>query len=132
MPRLLVALIALLLLPAAADAATWQRTTLPQGAERLVAPVRAAAFAVDRAALRAQALRGGASLPGPDGRLVRFELRDAPVMEPGLARRFPSIRTFAGRAVGDRATTVRLAVTPLGVHASVRDADGTAWYVEPA
>lgn len=136
----LLALLPLLALPAAAAAdpgAAWTRIQaaplLDAGPRALVAPVRAAAFTLDRTALRPSLAAGRTlALPRPGGGFTEFRLSDAPVMTPGLARRHPEIRTFAGRALGDRATTVRLSVTPLGLHASVRGGDGRAWYVEPA
>lgn len=70
------------------------------------------------------------SLPDPAGGFQRFQVVDAPVMEPGLAARHPHIRSYAGRGVDDPTATLRLSVTQLGVHASVRSRKGN-WYVEP-
>ena len=39
------------------------------------------------------------SLPMPDGSMLRFKIYDSPVMEEGLASRFPQIRTFTGQAL---------------------------------
>ena len=150
--KLVGALAVLLALPATAAAATpaavsadaWQRVrataAVPAGAKRLVKPVRFAAFTLDRRALdgvlrRAPGERSGraglvVSIPTPEGRLERFALTSAPVMTPGLAARHPEIRTYAGRSLTDRATTIRLSSTPLGLHASVRG-PGRAYMVDP-
>ena len=64
------------------------------------------------------------SIPRPDGTLERFDVVSSPVMEPGLAARHPEIQTYAGHAVGDPARTVRLDVSPLGMHASVQGPEG--------
>lgn len=71
------------------------------------------------------------SLPHPQGGYQRFTIVDSPVMEAGLAARHPEIRTYAGRGVDDPSATLRMDITPLGLHASVRSPHG-AWYVDPA
>lgn len=70
------------------------------------------------------------SLPHPDGGYQRFAIVDSPVMEPGLAAKHPEIRTFSGKGVDDPGATVRMDITPLGLHASVRSPRGS-WYVDP-
>ena len=71
------------------------------------------------------------SLPHPQGGYQRFSIVDSPVMEAGLAARHPEIKTYAGRGVDDPSATLRMDITPLGLHASVRSPNG-AWYVDPA
>ena len=70
------------------------------------------------------------SLPHPDGSFQRFSLVESPVMAPSLAERHPEIKTYAGRGIDDPTATLRMDITPLGLHASVRSGNG-AWYVEP-
>jgi hypothetical protein len=77
-----------------------------------------------------EARAGRVELPTPAGGAVAFELESRPVMEPGLAARHPELRSYVGRSVEDPATTVAVAVTPLGVTASVRGPE--SWVVEPA
>jgi trimeric autotransporter adhesin len=113
------------------------------GAERVVQAQRFRALALDRAGLSgllesaprefSSAARLNPlviSLPDPAGGFQRFRVVDAPVIEPGLAARHPHIRSYAGRGVDDPTATLRLSVTQLGVHASVRARRGN-WYVEP-
>jgi hypothetical protein len=69
------------------------------------------------------------SLPAPDGGFQRFALHESPVMEPGLAAKHPEIKTYSGRGLDTPATTIRLDLTPLGLHASVRGPEGM-WYVD--
>jgi len=71
------------------------------------------------------------ALPAPEGGFQRFAVHESPVMEPGLARRHPEIKTYSGRGLDKPAATVRLDFTPLGLHASVRGPEGM-WYVDPA
>ncbi|MET0264126.1 MAG: M12 family metallo-peptidase [Duganella sp.] len=70
------------------------------------------------------------SLPHPDGGYQRFSVVDSPVMEEGLAAQHPEIRTYAGRGLDDPSATVRMDITPLGLHASVRSPKGR-WFVDP-
>ncbi len=125
----------------AASRAAWASLgeVVPGGPDRLVDPLAGHVLSLDTAALRgvldAAPAEGGGSgleiaLPTPDGGTERFAVVAAPVMEPDLARRHPQIRTYTGRGLDDPAATLRLSLTPLGVHASVLG-DGRAWYLDP-
>jgi hypothetical protein len=121
-----------------------------QGGKRAnIRPERFRAFQLNRGALstllatapkdRGQGGQGGeatpneglvVSLPSPAGGFARFEVREAPIMEPGLAAKHPDIKTYKGRGLDDPAATIRFDLTPLGFHASVRSPGG-AWYIDP-
>jgi hypothetical protein len=139
---------------AAASAAAWASVARGGGALRaptpstpLVDPARGATFGLDQVALArvlaaapAERRRGSTvttpadgleiSIPDPDGGFQRFDIVDSPVMEPGLAAARPDLETYAGRGVDDPTATVRLDLTPIGFHASVRS-DSGSWYVDP-
>jgi hypothetical protein len=70
------------------------------------------------------------ALPAPAGGFERFAVYESSIMEPGLAAKHPEIKTYAGRGIDDAAATVRLDLSPLGLHASVRSPDGN-WYIDP-
>jgi hypothetical protein len=127
--------------------ATDQRPGGDRGAiERRVEPKRYAAFTLDRAGIRAALDRAPAedasrtdgagtvvTVPAPNGDLIDFRVHEVAVMEDGLAARHPELTTYAGRAVADPTATIRLDLTPMGFHASVRGAgDRASWYVDPA
>ncbi|MEO5734587.1 MAG: hypothetical protein ABIN96_02505, partial [Rubrivivax sp.] len=114
-----------------------------RGAQPSVQPTRARSLTLDRAAIAAIAAAAPAerstaarsnplvvSLPDPAGGFQRFAIVDSPVMEAGLAAKHPEIRTYAGRGIDDPSATIRMDITPLGLHASVRSQNGS-WYIDP-
>jgi trimeric autotransporter adhesin len=70
------------------------------------------------------------SLPDPAGGFQRFAVVESPIMEAALAAQHPEIKTYAGRGIDDPTANLRMDVTPLGLHASVRSQRG-AWYIDP-
>jgi hypothetical protein len=105
---------------------------------RQIVPERYRSFALNRGRLAAllataphERARAAAqsslalSLPLPDGGYGLFTVVESPIMEAGLAARYPALKTYLGQGVDDPTATVRFDVTPKGFHAQVIAAGGT-------
>jgi hypothetical protein len=107
----------------------------PVSGELRVDPDSYTAVRVDVAALRAALADSPATIeiPNPTGGTERFEVQRTQVMQAGLAKAHPEIRTWSGRSLDHPGNTIALDATPMGFHAAVRDAGaGHSWYVDPA
>ena len=117
----------------------------PAAGERLLHPLRYRILRLDRDALLATLAQapleltadaGDAeravilALPMPDGSTARFRVLESPILEPGLARQLPGVRTYRGQGVGDGTATARFGWTSAGFHAIVLAARGTV-YIDP-
>lgn len=132
--------------PIAASRQIWtdvSASSLPQKSSQSVLPNKYRALAADEGALRAllasAPMEGVASagtssvilgLPMPDGTIVHYRVVESPVMQPGLAAKFPDIKTYLAQGVEDRTATMRLDFTPAGFHAMAITGKGTV-FVDP-
>lgn len=89
-----------------------------------------AAGAPSERTTRAQSSPLTISLPHPNGGYQRFTLIESSIMEPELAAKHPDIKTYKGQGIDDPSATLRMDVTPLGLHASVRSPRG-GYFVDP-
>ncbi len=116
---------------------------IAQRGERWVQPLNYRALALDYSALQAHLARAPMegqlrvgesplilSLPRPDGTAAEFAVLESPVMEPGLAVKYPTIKTYVGQGIDDRSANLRLDVGPQGFHAQVLSARGD-YYIDP-
>ncbi len=123
------------------DPKMWQRvdeSSLDRAAHRLIVPTIYRTVRVDNAAL-AQALAaapmeftaaasnnpGIIYLPMPDGTMARFRFEESPIMEAGLAAKFPSFKTYRAQGIDDPAASARFDWLPTGFHAIVLGSSGT-------
>ena len=109
--------------------------------ERWIVPQAYRTFRLDVNALRGVLNRAPAeftaaaapallTIPMPDGTFARFTIYDSPIMEAGLAAKFPDIKTYSGQGIDDKTATIRFDLTPSGFHAMVIAAGSTV-YVDP-
>ena len=55
----------------------------------------------------------------PDGTTMSFDVINSPVMEKGLAVKYPEISTYKGRSIEDELINIRFSISPRGFFASV-------------
>ncbi|MBP8238439.1 MAG: proprotein convertase P-domain-containing protein [Saprospiraceae bacterium] len=70
-------------------------------------------------------------MPLPNGAIARFSVWESPIMEKGLAERYPGIRTYAGRALNDPTMTLRFDLTPQGFHAILFTQQHGTVFIDP-
>ncbi|MEM7333211.1 MAG: reprolysin-like metallopeptidase [Chloroflexota bacterium] len=69
-------------------------------------------------------------LPLPNGENGRFRIIESPIMEAGLAVKYPDIKTYIGEGIDDPSATARLDWTPHGFHGMILSQQGTI-YIDP-
>jgi Metallo-peptidase family M12B Reprolysin-like len=70
------------------------------------------------------------SLPTPEG-MQRFRVVDAPVMEAGLAARYPGIKSFIGAGIDNPAATARFSMSPEGFMGMISAPEMATVYISP-
>lgn len=70
-------------------------------------------------------------LPLPNGQNEEFRIKYAPVMAAGLAKKYPAIRSFAGKGVGDLSANVRLSISHKGVHVMISSGTAPLVLIDP-
>ncbi len=70
-------------------------------------------------------------LPMPTGDMERFQIFDAPIMEPGIAAKYPMIHSYAGVGIDDPTASLRFDVTQFGFHGMVISARHSSVFIDP-
>jgi len=69
-------------------------------------------------------------LPNEHGKLETFQIYDAPVMAPGLASKYPNIRSYKGVSTTQKSKNVRIDIGPYGLHAAIHSPQSVV-YIDP-
>jgi subtilisin-like proprotein convertase family protein len=72
-----------------------------------------------------------AQFPTPEGIFERFRISESPIMEPGLAEKFPMIKTYKAVGVDDPTATMRFSITQFGLHTMTLSGKRNSMYVDP-
>ena len=68
--------------------------------------------------------------PNSNGVIENYIVYDAPVMEEGLAIKFPGIKSYIAKGVDNPKTTLRFSVTDFGLHAMSVSGDLGTYYID--
>jgi len=112
--------------------------TAPSRMPMTTTPKEYEVFTLDQAAMRSflwglsteYAEAGHIILPTPDKKFRSFHIWNVPMMEPGLAERYPEIRTFTAVADDDPNVTAKVDYTLFGFSAMVFDGEKT-YMIDP-
>jgi len=70
-------------------------------------------------------------LPNADGQLEKFRVLETPIMEPELAAKYPTIKSYVGKGIDDVTATARFSVTEFGLHSMTLSAGKSTAYIDP-
>lgn len=70
-------------------------------------------------------------VPLPNGKMERFQIFYAPIMHPGLATKYPMIRSYAGVGLDDKTASLRFDVTQFGFHAMILSGNHGGVFIDP-
>ncbi|MEN3334181.1 MAG: hypothetical protein V7641_3546 [Blastocatellia bacterium] len=102
--------------------------TLRLNADALAEVFKRAPLEFTAAAAGSQAVL---ALPMPGGAFARFRLVESPILEPGLLKQFPEIKSYSGQGIDDPRMTMRCDFSPRGFNALVLS-DGKPLSIHPA
>lgn len=71
------------------------------------------------------------SFPTENGELEKYQVFEVPIMEEGLQKKYPNIKSYIGKGIDKPNSTVRLSVTSLGLHAMISQESGKMLYIDP-
>lgn len=71
------------------------------------------------------------SFPNGEGKLQRYSIKEASVMDPELQARFPEIRSYVGQGIDDASSVLRFSISPYGFSGMILASDGKNTFIEP-
>ncbi len=69
--------------------------------------------------------------PDSKGRMVTYLVKEAPVMDAELARKYPNNKSYLGVSEKDGSKRIRFSINEFGFNAIIRDIDQSVQYIEP-
>lgn len=69
--------------------------------------------------------------PDETGKLIAFWVKEAPVMDSDLAKKFPNDKSYIGYGVEDNSLNIRFSVNILGLHAMIINKNRQVQYINP-
>jgi chitodextrinase len=70
------------------------------------------------------------AFPNPKGELGEYKIYEAPIMEKGLADKFPHLKTYIGKSTKNPAETIRFSVTVFGLHVMSLSGENGTFYID--
>lgn len=70
------------------------------------------------------------SFPNPKGELSQYRIYEAPVMEPGLAEKFPGLKSYSGKNLSNPAETIRFSITLFGLHLMSFSGESGTYFID--
>jgi hypothetical protein len=117
---------------------SFKETTVPAKGEQVIVPSKYQVYQLSTQYLKN--LLFGVSenpdnailieLPTPDGTIKSFRVWQDPIMEEGLAQKYPDFKTFTAVSVDNKFVTAKLDFTLYGFHAMVYDGSNT-YFIDP-
>lgn len=71
------------------------------------------------------------SLPNAEGKIERYYVMETPIMEKGLADKFPMIKSYAAQGVDNPRSVARFSVTQFGLHSMTFSTGKNTFYIDP-
>ncbi len=68
--------------------------------------------------------------PNPNGELEDYKIYEAPIMERGLADKFPNLKTYTGKNIKNPAETLRFSITVFGLHVMSLSGENGTFYID--
>lgn len=70
------------------------------------------------------------SFPNPSGKMMKYQMFEASVMDPELAAKHPEIQSYVGKGIDDPTASIHITTTIFGLHTMTLSGNGT-FYIDP-